>query len=230
MALKAWRPRRVGLLSAYDQQAALLRSVGIHDVDPRRPFPGGTEGNKGPVRGPGGRLIVARVSRELNGTPSIDADEEVSPKLRDEIKEVVNFDGDVAGYYIRRKTMFLGRWIKHCGWYPDYILRLFRKSQGDFNDAIVVHQEDQPAHFFIHPFFHVDDGGMGNVWIFPLWEDGMPAGEPFSVNMGQAFPPGFDADIDPDTGHIFLAWMHDTADHDALERIPGYTVAEVICE
>ncbi|UCG62697.1 MAG: glycosyltransferase family 2 protein [Candidatus Zixiibacteriota bacterium] len=68
---------------------------------------------------------------------SIDADEEVSPKLRDEIKDVVNLDGDVAGYYIRRKTLFLGRWIKHCGWYPDYILRLFRKSRGDFNDAVV---------------------------------------------------------------------------------------------
>jgi hypothetical protein len=68
------------------------------------------------------------------------------------------------------------------------------------------------------------------VWIFPLRDDGTSAGEPFALNMGQLIPPGFDAAIDPDTGHIFLAWMHDTVDPSSLERIPGYTVAEVICE
>ncbi|UCE24618.1 MAG: glycosyltransferase family 2 protein [Candidatus Zixiibacteriota bacterium] len=68
---------------------------------------------------------------------SVDADEEVPPALRDEIKEITASDGSRHGYYISRKTMFLGRWIKHCGWYPDYVLRLFRRSYGDFNDAVV---------------------------------------------------------------------------------------------
>lgn len=69
---------------------------------------------------------------------SIDADEEVSPLLREEIQSILaTEDAPLAGYFVRRKTLFLGRWIKHCGWYPDYILRFFRRSKGDFNDAVV---------------------------------------------------------------------------------------------
>ena len=69
---------------------------------------------------------------------SIDADEEVSPRLKDEITNILADENvQCAGYFVRRKTLFLGRWIKHCGWYPDYILRLFRKSHGDFNEAVV---------------------------------------------------------------------------------------------
>ncbi len=68
---------------------------------------------------------------------SIDADEEISPELRDEIKSILRDDVHCGGYYLKRKTLFLGRWIKHCGWYPDYVLRLFRKSKGDFDGAFV---------------------------------------------------------------------------------------------
>ena len=100
----------------------------------------------------------------------------------------------------------------------------------DFNDALVLHDQGSPVHFFVHPFFHAADGGTGHVWIFPLRPDGTPAGEPFEVSMGQTVPPGFDATMDPDTGNIFLVWMHDTADPSALERIPGYTLAEVTCD
>ena len=38
----------------------------------------------------------------------------------------------VDGYYVPRRNFFLGRWIKHGGWYPDYTLRLFRKEKGHF--------------------------------------------------------------------------------------------------
>ena len=68
---------------------------------------------------------------------SIDADEEITPDLRHEIQKNLENKNDTAGYYIPRKTRFLGRWIKHCGWYPDYVLRLFDKTRGDFNDAVV---------------------------------------------------------------------------------------------
>jgi glycosyltransferase involved in cell wall biosynthesis len=78
---------------------------------------------------------------------SLDADEALSPELADEIKEVITAEKEYAGYYLKRKTMFLGRWIYHCGWYPDYVLRLFLKSKGNFNDAL-IHEEvilDEPA-------------------------------------------------------------------------------------
>jgi len=68
---------------------------------------------------------------------SLDADEELSPELAKEISDTVLLDTRYSGYFIKRKTNFLGRWIYHCGWYPDYILRLFKKSDGDFNNSVV---------------------------------------------------------------------------------------------
>jgi glycosyltransferase involved in cell wall biosynthesis len=68
---------------------------------------------------------------------SVDADEALSSELAGEIRAVVGGGGSYDGYYMPRRTNFLGRWIKHCGWYPDYVLRLFRKSAGRFDEATV---------------------------------------------------------------------------------------------
>ncbi|RKX25292.1 MAG: glycosyltransferase family 2 protein [Candidatus Zixiibacteriota bacterium] len=68
---------------------------------------------------------------------SIDADEVVAPELAQEIKAVTLTDDGIIGYYMPRRTQFLGRWINHCGWYPGWVLRLFRKDSGDFDDALV---------------------------------------------------------------------------------------------
>ncbi len=68
---------------------------------------------------------------------SIDADEEVSSALAEEIQNAVRDSTSVAGYYIPRRTEFLGRWIMHSGWYPDPVLRLFRKDRGNFDEALV---------------------------------------------------------------------------------------------
>lgn len=71
---------------------------------------------------------------------SLDADEEVSDELASEIRELINGSASADGYYISRRTNFLGRWINHSGWYPDRVLRLFRKDKGNFNKA-TVHEE-----------------------------------------------------------------------------------------
>ncbi len=68
---------------------------------------------------------------------SIDADEIVSEGLRDEILVNLNSGQAVDGYFIPRKSSFLGRWILHSGWYPDHILRLFRKDKGRFTSQRV---------------------------------------------------------------------------------------------
>jgi glycosyltransferase involved in cell wall biosynthesis len=61
----------------------------------------------------------------------IDADERVSPALQEEIRSVLPAaPPDIAGYRVPRLTWYLGRWIRHGGWYPDLKLRLFRKSRG----------------------------------------------------------------------------------------------------
>lgn len=63
---------------------------------------------------------------------SLDADERVSPGLRREIEERLGRPGEAEGYTIPRRNIFLGRWLRHGGWYPDRVLRLFRKSSGRF--------------------------------------------------------------------------------------------------
>src|SRR5262249_57886274 len=57
---------------------------------------------------------------------SLDADEEVSPELTEEIRRVLAGTGTAAGYSMPRKNLFLGRWMRHGGFYPDPKLRLFR--------------------------------------------------------------------------------------------------------
>jgi glycosyltransferase involved in cell wall biosynthesis len=63
---------------------------------------------------------------------SLDADERVSPELKDSIVKLENAHGDelADGYRIARRSFYQGRWIKGGGWYPDWQLRLFRKSRG----------------------------------------------------------------------------------------------------
>jgi glycosyltransferase involved in cell wall biosynthesis len=64
---------------------------------------------------------------------SLDADEEITTELREEIlKAKQGGFGGRDGYYFPRLSMFLGKWIKHGGWYPDRHLRLFKKDKGRF--------------------------------------------------------------------------------------------------
>ena len=64
----------------------------------------------------------------------IDADERVTPELAHEIKELIDINPYKNGFEIARRAFFLGRWIKHCGWYPGYVLRLFKKETAQFSD------------------------------------------------------------------------------------------------
>ena len=68
----------------------------------------------------------------------LDADERIPPDTADLIKKIVT-DSNVkgAGFSFPRKNYFQGRWIKHAGWWPDRIIRLFRKEVGRMTTAIV---------------------------------------------------------------------------------------------
>jgi glycosyltransferase involved in cell wall biosynthesis len=68
---------------------------------------------------------------------SIDADERVTPELQAEILAVVQGQGTIAAWEIPRLTQFCGRWIRHCGWTPDLVLRLFRREAARFSDDLV---------------------------------------------------------------------------------------------
>jgi glycosyltransferase involved in cell wall biosynthesis len=64
-------------------------------------------------------------------TLCLDADERLTPELVDEINETLSrHDGPFAGYMLRKRTIFMGRWLRHGGQYPAYHLRLFRSGRG----------------------------------------------------------------------------------------------------
>ena len=76
---------------------------------------------------------------------AIDADEVVTERLRDEVLTKLSEDkNEKSGYYIKRHTSYLGRWINHGGWYPDFKLRLFRK------DKVYVGGENPHDKCFVH--------------------------------------------------------------------------------
>lgn len=61
----------------------------------------------------------------------VDADEWITADLAREIQEVIKSDKHV-GWYINRKFIFMGRWIKRCGYYPSWNLRLIKRGQGEY--------------------------------------------------------------------------------------------------
>jgi glycosyltransferase involved in cell wall biosynthesis len=63
---------------------------------------------------------------------SLDADEPLESAAADEIRALLASDPVVTGYWIPRKNFFLGRWIRHGGFYPDRKLRLIRRGAGQW--------------------------------------------------------------------------------------------------
>jgi glycosyltransferase involved in cell wall biosynthesis len=70
---------------------------------------------------------------------SLDADEEVTPELAQNIRFELN-EKPQAAYWIQRRNLFLGRWMKRGGFYPDPKLRFFAKKTGRFPDR-AVHED-----------------------------------------------------------------------------------------
>jgi glycosyltransferase involved in cell wall biosynthesis len=85
----------------------------------------------------------------------LDADERVTPELKTEIISAIS-NAKFNGYYIPRENYFIGEWIEHGGWWPDYTLRLFQKDKGRFeirevHEKVVV--EGKTA-YLIQPLKH----------------------------------------------------------------------------
>ena len=75
---------------------------------------------------------------------SLDADEELSPQLQDQIRRLLPTNPPTDAYYLKRRNLFLGRWIKHGGFYPDPKLRLFRRTAANFTQT--PRFENRPVH------------------------------------------------------------------------------------
>jgi glycosyltransferase involved in cell wall biosynthesis len=96
---------------------------------------------------------------DLAGGPWIfllDADERFTKPLFEEVKRIVAQKGEYAGFFVPRRNFFLGRWIRHGGWWPDYTLRLFRKDTAHI-EARKVHEKvitSGKAGFLENPLEH----------------------------------------------------------------------------
>ena len=75
---------------------------------------------------------------------SIDADERVTPELKKEILAVISSKESANCYAIPRSSWYCGRFMKHSGWYPDYVDRLFKRGTAKFSEHL-VHERLLPS-------------------------------------------------------------------------------------
>ncbi len=67
----------------------------------------------------------------------VDADEEIPNELIEEIRAEINRKAnDTDGYFVYRRTYYLGRWIRYGGWYPDGEIRLYRRNKGRWEGGL----------------------------------------------------------------------------------------------
>ena len=86
----------------------------------------------------------------------LDADEPLEEELAQEIHQELGRRGNLVGFWIPRKNFFLGRWIKHGGFYPDPKLRLIRRGAGRFEEhgAHPTIKVDGPTGRLKHALIH----------------------------------------------------------------------------
>ncbi len=76
---------------------------------------------------------------------SLDADEALSPELKDSIISIKNSLSEYDAYYFNRRTQYVDQWIYHCGWYPDKKTRLFHRQKAKWGGHnphdIIIMQE-----------------------------------------------------------------------------------------
>lgn len=94
-----------------------------------------------PFRDYGSQKNLARQLSRHEWVLNLDADERISPELSLALLRLKQNPPPehVAGFRIRRKTAYLGRWIRHGGWYPDRKLRLFRRDRASWSGRVHEH-------------------------------------------------------------------------------------------
>ncbi|WP_434665181.1 glycosyltransferase family 2 protein [Klebsiella sp. B345] len=67
----------------------------------------------------------------------LDTDERVTPELEQSIRQVLEAPDSTAVYSIARRNYFLGRFMRHSGWYPDRVMRLYERRRFRYNNNLV---------------------------------------------------------------------------------------------
>jgi glycosyltransferase involved in cell wall biosynthesis len=96
----------------------------------------------------------------------LDADERIPEETAEVIKKLITKAGSrEAGFSFPRKNYFQGRWIRHAGWWPDRIIRLFRKESGRMTGA-AVHEAvevDGPVGALDAPIEHFTESRLSRI-------------------------------------------------------------------
>ncbi len=93
---------------------------------------------------------------------NLDSDEEISSEGAEEIQRVLRAGPKHPVYQFPRKNLFAGRWIRHGGWYPDLISRMYDKSRVNFTESL-VHEKlvpDENVGSLKHSIIHHSFSGM----------------------------------------------------------------------
>lgn len=92
----------------------------------------------------------------------LDADERITSDLQNEIIQTIN-NSEYNVYEINRKSYFLNKFIKHCGWFPDYKIRLFKKDTHLRFTSNKVHEKilfDGKTKKLLNPILHYTDNSI----------------------------------------------------------------------
>jgi len=125
-----------------------------------------------PWRGYGQQKNYAQDHATHDWVLNLDADEEVSPELSIEIQHALEAGENqgIAGYSIPRLSKYLGRWIRHGGWYPNRLVRLANRkaavwTEPDVHEEWVVRGPVIPLrHDLLHyPFTNIGDQILTNL-------------------------------------------------------------------
>lgn len=93
------------------------------------------------------KFALKQIPENVEWILGLDADQELLPELCDEIKNILSSEesNNISGYYICRRNYFLGKWIKYGGYYPRYLLKLFRNDKVYLDDS-----ELMDHHFYVN--------------------------------------------------------------------------------
>jgi hypothetical protein len=93
----------------------------------------------------------------------VDADERVPPALAAEVRQRIGAPGPSVGFWVPRRNVIAGVWVRHAGWWPDYQLRLMERAQARYDVSGVVHEVanlDGPSERLAEPLFHLNYESM----------------------------------------------------------------------
>ncbi len=141
----AWADERIVVLDSRttDRTAELARQAGARVVE--RPFVNFADQHQAALG------LAAH-----DWVFSIDADERATPELAEEIRRAIERPSPV-GWWVPRHNIIWGRQIRHTGWYPDYQLRLMRRSRVRYDPEREVHElviVDGEAGYLQHALVH----------------------------------------------------------------------------